>query len=399
MPSVLNEEVFYRTVAAQGLSIRRLLLDISLQTELERSDGHWKEAMSGPLGFQKDNRSLKAMEEAFMENVAPLQQAQATRVKSWGSWKVVITWAAARSCLDKVLPMELSTLRALVWEALAVGCSAAVVGAIIDATIARHRFFRLPPPLEAQGDYTRFTRTLGRFQGRQAALRYPVHRDVVAKMLLKRALNLGGWRDRLAAVIATLCCLRPSEGARAQACDFVTDFDRASGFPGWRGTAALNVRLRKNDQERRGHWPRLGRSEDPSLDAVHQMTTWMRRAGIGPRAGCTKRAHPQQRCLVCPPLFPLSVHRSSSKFIFSRQPSPSAFSAMIVRGLKSVDMDTRLFSGKSARMGGLSTAIEASVPEWILWMQSGHAQDKAARTYVTLRSPVLLYKTWAAFGL
>ena len=50
-------------------------------------------------------------------------------------------------------------------------------------------------------------------------------------------------------------------------------------------------------------------------------------------------------------------------------------------------------------MGGLSTVIEASVPEHILWMQSGHAQDKAARVYVTLNSPVLLFKTWEAFDL
>ena len=242
-------------------------------------------------------------------------------------------------------------------------------------------------------------KTLGRFQGRQAELRYPVHKDVVARLLRQKALTLAGWRDRLAAVVATLCCLRPSEGARAQVCDFFPDFDRASGFPGWMGTAALNVRLRKNDQQRRGHWPRMGRSLDKDLDAVHQMKVWMRRAGLEVQQGCTKRSDPQGKCPVCAPLFPLSVHRSPSKFILSRQPSPSAFSAMIVRGLKSVDMDTRLFSGKSARMGGLSTAIEASVPEWILWMQSGHAQDKAARAYVLLHSPVLLFRTWEAFEL
>ena len=213
---------------------------------------------------------------------------------------------------------------------------------------------------------------------------------------------MAGWRDRLAAVMATLNCLRPSEGARAQACDFVLEFDKPSGFPRWKGTAALNVRLRKNDQERRGHWPRMGRSQDPDLDVVYQMRSWMRKAGLIVMPGCTQSTDPQAHCPVCPPLFPLSVHRSTSKFITNRQPSPSAFSAMVVRGLKSVGMDTKFFSGKSARMGpmgGLSTAIEASVPEWILWMQSGHAQDKAARTYVKLGSPVLLYTTWAAFDL
>lgn len=339
------------------------------------------------------------MEQAFVANVAPLAQAEDTRVKAWGNWKVVLTWAVARFCLDKIMPMSLGTLRALVWEALAVGCSSSVVGAIIDSILSRHRFFGLHSPLEANGDYSRFMKTLGRFQGRQAELRYPIHRDVVAKMLRQKALTLAGWRDRLAAVVATLCCLRPSEGARAQVCDFRPDFDRASGFPGWKGTAALNVRLRKNDQQRRGHWPRMGRSQDQDLDAVHQLKVWMRRVGLVVQQGCTKQSDPQKKCPVCAPLFPLSMHRSMSAFILSRQPSPSAFSAMIVRGLKSVDMDTRLFSGKSARMGGLSTAIEASVPEWILWMQSGHAQDKAARAYVKLHSPVLLYQTWEAFEL
>ena len=72
---------------------------------------------------------------------------------------------------------------------------------------------------------------------------------------------------------------------------------------------------------------------------------------------------------------------------------------MILRGLGHLGMDTSAFSGVCARRGGLSTAIEAGVPEAILWMQSGHAQDKAARKYVKLTNPDKLYATWAAFCL
>ncbi len=50
-------------------------------------------------------------------------------------------------------------------------------------------------------------------------------------------------------------------------------------------------------------------------------------------------------------------------------------------------------------MGGLTVAIEAGVPEHILWMQSGHAQDRAARRYVRLTNPDRLYDTWRAFHL
>ena len=60
---------------------------------------------------------------------------------------------------------------------------------------------------------------------------------------------------------------------------------------------------------------------------------------------------------------------------------------------------TSAFSGVCARRGGLSTAIEAGVPEAILWMQSGHAQDKAARCYVKLTSTDKLYDTFRAFDL
>jgi hypothetical protein len=67
--------------------------------------------------------------------------------------------------------------------------------------------------------------------------------------------------------------------------------------------------------------------------------------------------------------------------------------------MQHVGFDTTYYSGISARKGGLFTAIEASVPEHILWMQSGHAQDVAARRYVQLNSPALLYRTYESFGL
>ena len=72
---------------------------------------------------------------------------------------------------------------------------------------------------------------------------------------------------------------------------------------------------------------------------------------------------------------------------------------MIVRGLQATGVDTTSFSGAGARKGGLSTAIEAGVPEVILCMQSDHSQSQSARTYITLNSPTLLYDTWAAFRL
>ena len=72
---------------------------------------------------------------------------------------------------------------------------------------------------------------------------------------------------------------------------------------------------------------------------------------------------------------------------------------MVVAALRMIGVDTPSFSGVCCRMGGLTVATEAGVPENILWMQSGHAQDRATRRYVHLTNPDRLYDTWRAFQL
>ena len=72
---------------------------------------------------------------------------------------------------------------------------------------------------------------------------------------------------------------------------------------------------------------------------------------------------------------------------------------MILKALKRAGADTRDFSGVCARRGCISTAVEAGVPEAILWLQSGHAQSVSARSYIKLSKPDLLFSTWAAFNL
>ena len=119
--------------------------------------------------------------------------------------------------------------------------------------------------------YSRLTRCLLRFQGRQRPLKYPIHRSLVARFLRHEVKSLLDYRNCLAAAVATICCLRPGEGARLQACDVFFDYDVASGREGYQGTAAINVMCRKKDQSRRGHHPRIGRSHDDALDAVAQL--------------------------------------------------------------------------------------------------------------------------------
>ena len=162
--------------------------------------------------------------------------------------------------------------------------------------------------------------------------------------------------------------------------------------------AALNISQQKNDAGRKGAHKRFGKSKDPSLDFVAQMADFHAAAGMAVSPRCLKRLRPAERCRYCPPLWPRAT-RDKRGSDFSKESTADMVSDWIVSGLGQAGLDTTLFSGVCARRGGLSTAIEAGVPEVITWMQSGHAQDKAARRYVELKSPKLLYDTWAAFQL
>jgi hypothetical protein len=146
--------------------------------------------------------------------------------------------------------------------------------------------------------YLVLSRSLKRFQGRQAPFKFPVHRSLVVKVLDFDAptLALARRSDCLAAALATICCLRPSEGARLQSCDVFFDFDIASGRRGYRGTAAINVMSRKNDQDRKDHHPRIGRSRS---------NLWLR---LGSSA---------------PPLRGRGWHRASSRMLEDTPPSGS----------------------------------------------------------------------------
>lgn len=291
------------------------------------------------------------------------------------------------------------TLESLLWDLISLDCSFPVIKGYLDCIQVRHRRFDLASPISKSLSYKRLSRGLQRFQGRQRRFLFPIHRSLIAAILRHPATSWAQLRNCLAAAVTTVCCLRPCEGAALQACDVFFDFDAASGLPGYIGTAAINVKSRKNDQIRRGHHPRIGHARSRFHDLVWQLQAYMEDAWLSPRSGCTKKSAPHARCPLCPPLFPHTM-RTVNGLHFSRShPTPSTFSSWIVEALGYVGVDTSAFSGVCARRGGLSTAIEAGVPEVILWMQSGHAQSRAARQYVTLNSPALLYGTWESFCL
>ena len=140
-------------------------------------------------------------------------------------------------------------------------------------------------------------------------------------------------------------------------------------------------------------------------------------AGTRPSAGtrlstaCTALSRPGRRCTACPPLsralFPKLVRGPGDTWVLHHDPTPSPalIFGMVTSALSMIGVDTDAFSGVCCRMSGLTRAIaspgpsEAGVPESILWTQSGHSQDRAARRYARLTNQDRLYDTWRAFRL
>ena len=391
VPTLDSDGVIRAFAIRTGAQIEAWLVDDAGETELERCEGRWRPAvrvLAAPGGVGQ----VPTMEEslaAFVRHVMTMERARRTRQKYATHRLTVLTWAVWKGVLKDLLPMSTDALRAFIWDALAFESTISVLKHCVNAIKAWHRRPGMPAPADGPGDYRRLTNSLARFQGTPRRMIFPLHARAVRRLLLlpvPEHAACGGprggcrvcreflhrWRDCLLGAVATLSCSRCAEAGALQSCDLWVDFDLEAGYQRWAGGAALNVKIRKNDQFRQGHQPRLGVPRDPRLHVVRQLLAFMRAVGNGPRPGCTKRAEPQCPCPVCPPLFPRSADRGRS-FDLSRLPTAGEASAMVVRALGHVGYNTALFSGISARRGGLSTAIEAGVPEAILWMQSGHS--------------------------
>jgi hypothetical protein len=415
IPTLLSVTLLADAINEAGADPVRLLHNDSPKTTLERANGAWKPAIATLSSTAVAAESISSLASEFIRHVRPMERGHGTRKAAWAAWRVVLCWAAAREGLASILPMTEDVLFAFLWDALTMGASFHVLKSLVSAIQSRHNFFRLTPPIAPGGNFSRLMKALARFQGTPRKLLFPISRDAVVRMLRLPlpihpacpgpsggctlcAQFMARWRDCLAAVISTIGCMRPDELSSLTICDWWPDHDTRHGYPQFAGGAALHSIKMKNDQERKGHQRRFGKALDPSLDAVAQLGAFLHQANLARHPRCTKMQNLSTFCTRCPPLFPLST-RDGRGFRHDRQPSPTQSSEMIVRGLSHVGFDPNWFSGVCARRGGLSTAIEGGVPEHILWMQSGHAQTVAARTYVALGSPTLLYSTWAAFKL
>jgi hypothetical protein len=378
---------------------RAALSDTSLASPLDGAQGNYEQTLLSVADATPN--TVASMSLAFSTVIMPLGSARATRVKAWRYWRSCLTWAVARGSCDQLLPMSGQALQAMLWDFATMGASNSTLKAVLDAVLARHREARLPPPISGHLAYHRLARALGRVLGTQRPHKMGITRDMVVALLRQSPADLPSFRNNLALCTATMGCMRPGEVAMAQTCDLKFNGDYDKGLLQYKDCSTLCTLTRKQDQERKGHWMRFGVSDDPALDINYQLGLFMDMAGTRPGPGCSKRSRPGARCTSCFPLFPKLRRDGRGGWSVHPDPRPTAnaVSAMVTSALETLGLDTSAFSGVSCRMGGLTVAIEAGVPEHILWMQSGHAQDRAARRYVRLTNPDRLYDTWRAFRL
>jgi hypothetical protein len=78
-----------------------------------------------------------------------------------------------------------------------------------------------------------------------------------------------------------------------------------------------------------------------------------------------------------------------ASFTMKKQSEPIRIALRVAKAatnsLKLLDVDTKHFSGISMLRGGSSAGLVARVPEPILFFQSGHESNDAARNYLVPR--------------
>ena len=109
-------------------------------------------------------------------------------------------------------------------------------------------------------------------------------------MLELTALSPAQTRDVLMCVLGTVMCMRVNEVDQLQICDVLWRFD--GGFhPRFSNTLACRIHKRKQDQARKGLYPRAGKA------VFTRLLAYTDDAGLEVAEGCTMGRSPgHQRC-------------------------------------------------------------------------------------------------------
>ena len=367
----------------------------SSKTVMEKADGFMPavevRGSSGRAGLL----TVAAGASLFHSEVMTSALADKTRARYHDLWRGFVTYGLAQRDLQSIMPATKEMVQAWAMQLLMLGASPSLVRSSIAAVQTRHSEYGFPAPLSSEPRlFKRTMRAVFALQGAPRQQITPITRNMMRRLMQLRELTPGQRRDVALTVAGTQLCARVGEIKRLQVCDFLKNFDLAYSRR-YRGSAAMRIRKRKQDRERKGLYPRLLKGSTKTMCIVKRLRNMMTERRLAVSARCTKQERPAARCPHCPPLFASFREERGRPLPMSRQQVTGA----VKRAMSLIKKDNTSFSGISMRRGGISQAVHARVPEPILFLQSGHGSGFAARAYMVPQDPRVLYETARALRL
>ena len=292
------------------------------------------------------------------------------------------------------MPASKDLVQAWALELMMLGGTPSLIRSSIAAVQSRHTEYGFVPPLNGKMEFKRLMKAVGSLQGTPRRQIMPLTRRMLRRLLRLKGLTRAQNRNVLITVLGTQLCCRVGELKRLQVCDFLQGYD-AQYSRRYKRAAAFRIRKRKQDQLRRGLYPRLLPGSTSELCTIRRVLQLLADDSKEISTSCTKEANPAARCRHCPPLFSSERRVEGQRQRMSRQ----QISGAVKSSLKLIGIDSKRVSGISMRRGGISAAIHARVPEPVLFLQSGHGAGIAARAYMVPEDPRVLFETAHALRL
>ena len=377
-------------VSAEGRI--RLFKNDSPQTEVEKAGGRMPGiARAGPglpgLFSAAELRSL------FTEQIMPSQLEASSRKGYWGSWQLVLSWGMAHGIMDRLLPMALDNLEALIMELMILGMAANSVKNMMACIQARHRMFGLAPPILQAKLFARIFKAVASTTGATARLRFPIGTHHLHQMIaLDGRMSPMERRAVLVVLVGTACVSRVDEVAQLQMCDLLWDHD-AAYHQSLQAALAIRIIRRKQDSGRFGLYVRI-----PAGPVVEMLRAYVRDMQLRLDPRCTKMTQRGARCLYCDPVWPKTVLGRQARTGAGQLQGMSRqqVSGSVKMALEAIRVDPKHYSGISMRRGGVTAAVQAKISPAILHLQSGHGTATSSMGYVDPVDPRVLYQTAAA---
>ena len=379
-------------------SVHAVLEDAPGLTPFEAADGQPLAVMPAALPGSRG----AAFADAFRSWVVPAALGPQTRARYDGAWHTVVSYAIANDMLHLLWPTRPALLESLLFFGMAIEMQAASLLRLLTSVRARHSAADLPMAL-SPASVAQWRRALKHGIARPPSRIYrPCTVQHLHALLRLQCLNLEDVRDKVLCGGGLTLGPRPSELIRVDVCDFL----RAQGNEP-AGTVRIRFWRRKNDLARRGHFPRLGRARRAEFDLVAWFQAYMDRAGFKVHPHCSKKARPHAPCQACGLLF--RRFNAAGRPFEAGDPrgllSTMDLTNIVRKTMAKLGEDPADFRARSLRQGCVTAGFEAGLPEYLVYLQTGHrglggpASVPAGRRYALLNDLHALFAMWNVFGL